>query len=311
MAAPRPLSRFAIVGGLGQVGRLFSQLLASHGEVVIVDPAATAASGADYRIVAAAVESGHPDVHSVLAAADIVLLTLPEAAALSATPAVAEMMKPGALLADTLSVKAAIVPLLAEWAGRCALQACSLAPMFGPALGMAGRPLATITVAGGDRVDELLTLIGDAGARLVATTAEDYDRLAAVLQGATHAAVLAFGSAVARSGCDIGALLSLAPPPHLVMLALLARIVSGVPEVYWDIQMGPHAAMMRGMVRDGLDALDRCADHADYESFAAAIAEVGGYLGPHRADLAEHCVYLLQHGELYATRGQADDQQCQ
>jgi len=39
--------------------------------------------------------------------------------------------------------------------------------------------------------------------------------------------------------------LALAPPPHLTLLALLARIASGEPETYREVQANPHAAQAR------------------------------------------------------------------
>ncbi len=295
--------RFAIVGGYGQVGGLFAREFRAHGSVVVIDPAAQATDESGMRVIAAAVQAGDAQALAELAAADVVLLALPESEVETAVPVAAGAMKSGALLADTLSVKAQVVPLLARWARRQALQACSLAPMFAPALGMAGRPVAVVRIADGDLVEVLLAIMSQAGARLTGISAPEYDRLAAVLQAATHAAVLALGLTVARSGSELGALLALAPPPHLTMLALAARVVAGNPDVYWDIQVSSHdSALMRETLRDSLDELDRSVKESDRASFVNMINGIRDYLGPYHDDLAGRCAALFDRGELRMAR---------
>ena len=60
-----------------------------------------------------------------------------------------------------------------------------------------------------------------------------------------------------------------APPPHLTMLALLARIVSGTREVYRDIQVAhPYLGEARQALHDALMhledvAMTKSADRSD------------------------------------------------
>jgi 4-amino-4-deoxyprephenate dehydrogenase len=299
--------RFAIVGGHGQVGSMFAREFRTHGSVVIIDPAAHASDQPGMRVIASAAHAGDADVLAELADADVVLLALPESAVDQVVPAVARAMKSGAVLADTLSVKAQVVPLMARWASKHGLQACSLAPMFAPALGMAGRPMAAMRVADGDQVEKLLAIMRQAGARLVELSAAEYDRLAVVLQAATHAAILALGLTMARSGCEPGALLALAPPPSLTMLALAARIVSGNPEVYWDIQVSNGAsAVIRDALRDDLDQIDRSVKESDPLSFDSVMDEVREYLGSHLDDLTRRCAALFERDELRITEGDGE-----
>lgn len=290
-------SRFVVVGGAGQIGRLFVELFAARGDVVVVDPAAR--PDGTGRVLCHRIDEPAPEIRAALAAADTVLLALPETVAVDLVPVVADAMRAGALLVDTLSVKEKVVAALAESARRCGLLACSLNPMFAPALGVAGRPVAAVRVTPGDRVDDLLALLAAAGARLVEVTAEEHDRLTAVLQVATHASVLAFGDAVVASGLDVDTLLGLAPPPHLTMLALLARIVTGQPDVYWDIQAGSeHAAAARDALRTGLRKLDQWVTDRDAAGFRAAFDHIGHHLDGHRDDLAGRCAELFSRQEL-------------
>jgi 4-amino-4-deoxyprephenate dehydrogenase len=108
--------------------------------------------------------------------ADLVVLAVPEQVALACVEGVAGAMRPGALLVDTLSVKGRIVDTVR--AKRFGVEAVSLNPMFAPALGIEGRPVATVVVHDGPRAQDLLRLLGSWGGRVVALSAYEHDRLA-------------------------------------------------------------------------------------------------------------------------------------
>src|SRR5690242_18993333 len=108
--------------------------------------------------------------------------------------------------------------------------------MFAPALGFPGRPVLAVELAGGPRSRALLALVESWGARVLAVGADEHDALAAALQVLPHAALLALGGALERLGVELEALLPVAPPPFVALVALLARIASGAPETYWDVQ---------------------------------------------------------------------------
>lgn len=291
-----------MIGGSGQVGRLFAALLAEapgarDGSVVCLDPVPPAAGpvpdGAATpgpRWLRGDIRAPDDATAELIASADVLVAAVPEPVALAALPVLSRHMKPGALFVDTLSVKTRICALVRDGlAGRPAL---SLNPMFAPALGFAGRVVAAVTLSEGPGVDEVLGLVRAAGAQVVAVSAEEHDRVTAVTQAATHAAVLAFGLAAARLGVDIGLLRALAPPPHETLLALLARIVSGAPEVYWDIQEGnPRAAAARDGVRQGVEHICGVRDETE---FAAMLEGLRDFLGePGRGELADRCQTLF------------------
>jgi prephenate dehydrogenase len=224
--------------------------------------------------------------------ADIVVLAVSERVALAAVPAVARHLRPGALLVDTLSVKTAIVAVLAEHAAR--LEALSLNPMFAPDLGFDGRAVAAVVVNDGPRVRALLHALGHRGARVAQVTADQHDRVVAVTQALTHAAVLAFGLAMDELGVAVEDLRALGTPPHLTMLALLARISSGGPETYWHVQAGnPHARQARAALAAGLATLADAADHGTDGGFAAILERAHESLGPDGHAYARVCEELF------------------
>jgi len=94
------------------------------------------------------------------------------------------------------------------------------------------------------------------GGRVVEVSADEHDRIAAVTQALTHAAVLAFGLALDELGVAVDDLGSVATPPHLTFAGPLDRITSGTAETYCIVQAGnPHARRARTALAAGLATL--------------------------------------------------------
>ncbi|MFB7629933.1 prephenate dehydrogenase/arogenate dehydrogenase family protein [Streptomyces sp. NPDC056149] len=280
----RLLQRCLVIGGAGAVGGMFVRLLTASGaQVRVADPA-----GGEMTDDAAA---PGPALVAEVRRADLVLLALPERAALAALPRLTPHLRTGALVVDTLSVKRQVVAALSALGG---VEAVSLNPMFAPSLGMAGNPVAAVVVHDGEAAAELLRLLGEWGGRAVRVTAEEHDRLTAAAQVLTHATVLGFGLGLAELGVGARELAALAPPPHTTLLALLARIAAGSPEVYWDVQAAhPHGADARAALAAGLRRLADLVDRDDEAGFGTALDAVRDVLGDELTPHAEICVRLF------------------
>jgi prephenate dehydrogenase len=286
--------RCVVAGGAGAVGGLVVDLLLGAGaDVAAVDVAAPPAE------VAQVCEYARGDVCAMdaqiaeeMRRADIVVLAVPERVALAAVPALARQLRPGALLADTLSVKTGIVAELEAHAAH--LEALSLNPMFAPALGFDGRAVAAVVVRDGPRGRALLDAVRGRGGRVAEVSADEHDRVAAVTQALTHATVLAFGLALDELGVAVEDLGAVATPPHLTLLALLARIASGESETYWDVQASnPHARRARTALASGLATLADAADYGTGGDFAALLERARQRLGPDRDAYARICEELF------------------
>jgi prephenate dehydrogenase len=277
------IGRVVVAGGSGAVGSLFAERLQAAGnDVVIVDLAAPEPAHPVTRFVRGDIGDPGAEVTDLVQTADAVLLSVPEPVALAGIGRLAGALRPDALIADTLSVKATIVPALraaAKAAGEA--EALSLNPMFAPSLGFAGHPVASVVVRDGQRGRALRDLIEQWGARVVTVTADQHDRVAAAAQALTHAAVIAFGAALAELDVDIADLDRMGPPPHTALLSLLARIASGAPEVYWDVQAAnPHAPAARRALARGVSQLTGVVEDGDRAAFGDLLDRLCGVLGP-------------------------------
>ena len=234
------------------------------------------------------------EVTDLVRAADAVLLSVPEPVALVAIDRLASALRPDALIVDTLSVKTTVVPALRA-AVMVSGEALSLNPMFAPSLGFAGHPVASVIVRNGPRGRALRDLIEQWGARVVTVTADQHDRVAAAAQALTHAAVIAFGAALAELDVDIADLDRMGPPPHTALLSLLARISSGAPEVYWDVQAAnPYAPAARRALSRGVSQLTEVVDDGDRAAFGDLLDRLCGVLGPLQGAYRERSAQALR-----------------
>jgi 4-amino-4-deoxyprephenate dehydrogenase len=297
MTGTPTIGRVVIAGGSGAVGSLFAEQLQESGnDVVIVDRDVPGPTHRVTRFVRGDISDPGAEVADVVRTADAVLLSVPEPVALVAIGRLVGTLRPDALIVDTLSVKSTVVPALhaaATIAGE--VEALSLNPMFAPALGFAGHPVASVVVRDGQRGRALCDLIEQWGARVVTVTADQHDRVAAAAQALTHAAVIAFGAALTELDVDIADLDRLGPPPHTALLSLLARIASGAPAVYWDVQAAnPYAPAVRRALSRGVSQLEQVVEHGNCEEFGNLLDRLCGVLGPLRGAYRERSAKALR-----------------
>ena len=297
MSGAPTIGRVVVAGGSGAVGSLFAEQLQEAGnDVVIVDRTVPGPTHRVTRFVRGDISDPGAEVADVVRTADAVLLSVPEPVALVAIGRLVGTLRPDALIADTLSVKSTVVPALhaaAMIAGEA--EALSLNPMFAPALGFAGHPVASVVVRDGQRGRALCDLIEQWGARVVTVTADQHDRVSAASQALTHAAVIAFGAALAELDVDIADLDRMGPPPHTALLSLLARIASGAPEVYWDVQAAnPHAPAARRALARGVSQLTGVVEDGDRAAFGDLLDRLCGVLGPLQGAYRERSAHALR-----------------
>jgi prephenate dehydrogenase len=166
--------------------------------------------------------------------------------------------------------------------------------MFAPSLGLGGRPVAAVRISDGPRTAAMLQLITESGGRIVEMSATEHDRICAITQAMTHAAVLAFGIALSEADLDLDTVVAVAPPPHASLLALLARLCAGAPETYWDVQVAnPAAGLARASLRRALSRLDELVDDANEAGFGQLLDEARNTLGEHFPRYRDACARMF------------------
>lgn len=269
-----------VVGAAGGMGRMFLDRLAAAGCKTI----GWDISEGD-RVTTADILDLSDDMRRALRAADLILLAVPDGVAAQAAAGVASAMDPEAMLVDCTSVKAPYVEAVGH-AGSCGL--VSVNPLFGPGLAWAGRSIA-VTELRPPRFPERLTgFLEGSGLEVIRLDAESHDRLAAEAQAQLHAAILGFIMSASADGMLFDT------PPNRVMRMLGARILSGEPQVYWEIQTSnPFAGEARRRLIAALQTLDEICAAGDHERFARLLVGARGHLGGDTAKLSAQCVKLF------------------
>lgn len=282
-----PFTSAVILGGLGEVGALYSRSLAACGIAVRDVDRRPRRGGRGTRGFLRS-DATAPDraLLQVISAADCVIVCLPEDAALAAIGGIVGAMRQGALWVDTLSVKTAVCRAFGERAQD--VEVLSINPMFAPALGWRGHAVAAVELAAGPRSAAMIGLLESWGARVERVGAEAHDALTAAIQVATHAAVLAFGSALRELGYKTDPGLRLATPPHQLMLALLSRIVDANPAVYAEIQRcHPQGEAVRQAMRRALATVSAGAQDPAADAMHRLFEELRLLLSPAQSQLRD------------------------
>lgn len=296
--SPSPAPAFGaavLIGAAGLVGRLLGRLLAEVGtNVVGLDVLDVQAASAQQQqqqqqsfahdwIVGDA-KALDERAKAALATADLVLVCLPEPAALAALPAILQASSSQALIVDTLSVKQRVASLAAELQPR--QEYLSINPLFSPKVGFAHQNVAVVEVNRGEKSAAFQSLLESWGARCTVVDARQHDRSLALAQAATHMAIIALGLTMHEWNYDVHQALSLGTPPHRICLALAARIADAAPEVYWDIQAGnPYAADARRSLAENLRRVSQLIDHEDEAAFEQEMSKLGALTAPLRQPL--------------------------
>jgi prephenate dehydrogenase len=287
---------------------MFARLLRDHGSQLCVadlvppagacgrpgsPPAPGLPRGPAPRFLRADLRAPAPALRDEIAAADLVILAVPEAVALGAVAGVAAQMRPGSLLADTLSVKSRVCAIQRQLRGG--VETASLNPMFAPSLGFSGQAVAAVVERDGPRAAALLSLLTRARAHVIRLSADNHDRLTSVTQVLVHATVLAYALALAELDVDLAGVAPAAPPPYTTLMALVARITGGTPEVYWDIQRAnPYAGPARQALSNSAARLAELADRGDETAFGQILGQSRDRLGGGSDGYSALCAALFQ-----------------
>ena len=289
------LQNFVIIGGNGGFGVLLSNLLSKVGYVVdgIDLHVAPTAAGRFSDYASSDILKMSEKAAALIREADCVILSLPEDVALACFHKVAEVMTPGRLMLDILSVKSAIVGLMEEV--EKPIELLSLHPMFAPKVGFREQNVVAVEVRPGPLSAEVMAFIENCGSNVTLMTAEQHDTSTAAIQVATHAALISFGLTLNEMGYSIDEALRISTPPHRILLALVARVLTGKPEIYWRIQLKhPLSSMTRHLLMQSLERLDGAVQSHDFAGFESVIGAARTPIASEMKRLADYCAEIFR-----------------
>ncbi len=230
-----------IIGGTGRMGRLFRPVFERAGYEVLV-------SGRSTDLTA----------RELAERSDLVIVSVPIRETVRVIDEIAPVMNRDQLLCDFTSLKVRPVEAML----RSEANVIGLHPMFGPTVKSLRQQTIIVCPARADetQLQPLLSLFRAEGALCTITTAEQHDRMMAVVQGLTHYMTLCMADTVQRLGIDPEKTADFTSPVYQIEISVMGRLLSQDAGLYADIlQMNPYVP----------EVLDAC--HASAGELAAIV----------------------------------------
>ena len=251
-----------IVGGRGQMGRLFEKMLTLSGyQVKILD------------------KEDWAQADNMLADAGMVIISVP----IHLTEKVIAGLPPlpeDCILVDLASVKnSPLQAMLAAHSGPV----LGLHPMFGPDSGSLAKQV--VVWCDGRQPEAyqwFLEQIQVWGARLHRISAVEHDQNMAFIQALRHFATFAYGLHLAEENVNLDQLLALSSPIYRLELAMVGRLFAQDPQLYADIIMSSESnlALIKRYYQRFGEAIGLL-EQGDKQAFIDSFRNVKGWFGDH------------------------------
>lgn len=251
-----------IIGGTGKMGQVFAPVLARAGYEVLVSGRRTALTNKD-----------------LARQCDLVIVSVPIRDTVTVIGEIAPLLSRRQLLCDLTSLK--VRPVEAMLGSKA--NVVGLHPMFGPTVSSLRGQTIIVCPA---RVEEhllnnLVSVFRNEGARCTCATADEHDRMMAVVQGLTHYVTLCMAESIRRLGTDIAATRTFTSPVYQIELALVGRLLSQDPDLYAGIlQLNPYVPEVLEACRSSAADLAGIVGSHDPELFRAFFTKNSRHLGP-------------------------------
>lgn len=268
------LRNIVVIGGQGQLGRLFVQMFRLSGyQVDVLEK--NDWSQADTLLT-------HAGVVLVAVPIDI---TCPIIDRLTNLPA-------DCLLVDVTSIKQKpLQHMLAAHTGPV----LGLHPMFGPDVSsLAKQVIVCCDGRGADQYQWLLQQMQIWGARLHSVTAKEHDDAMSFIQALRHFTTYAYGYHLFEEKADLKCLLALSSPIYRLELAMVGRLFAQDPALYADIILSSeqNLTLIRRYHQRMGDAIQRL-ENGDKQAFVSHFEEVAAYFGDYAQQFLKESKQLL------------------
>jgi chorismate mutase / prephenate dehydrogenase len=279
LGAGRPLKvspkRVAVIGGLGQMGKLLERFFRELGHQVQIADLGTQVT---------------PE--QAAADADVCVISVPIAHTIEVIERLGPLVREEALLMDVTSVKQA--PLEAML--RCSHgSVAGTHPMFGPGVHtLEGQRVVLCRARGDAWNDWLADTLQARGLVVTLADAAEHDRAMALVQVLTHFQTQVLGWALARSGVPLAESRRFTSPAYLMEAYVTARHFAQDPGLYGPIEMqNPGTPRVTGEFQRAARELSEILATRDQARFNAMFHEVRAYFGDFSVEAQEQSSFLI------------------
>ncbi|MDX7736692.1 bifunctional chorismate mutase/prephenate dehydrogenase [Aeromonas caviae] len=268
------LGKVVIIGGEGQLGRLFGNLFSLSG----------------YRVETLG-QADWPRADEILHGAGLVMVAVPIDVTCQVIDRLGNLPE-NCLLVDVTSVKSEpLAHMLAVHQGPV----LGLHPMFGPDVASLAKQVIVCCQGREPAASQwLLEQMTIWGARLQQVEAKAHDEAMTFIQALRHFATFAYGWHLSREQANIDRLLALSSPIYRLELAMVGRLFAQDPHLYADIILSSpqNLAMICRYYQNFGEALGLL-ERGDRESFIEAFSQVSGFFGERAEEFLRESRTLL------------------
>jgi len=242
-------STVGIIGGLGEMGRLFSNFFTRLGFPVKVADLDTLLTPED-----------------VIRDSQIIIFAVPLHETVEIIRKLTPYVRSEQLIMDVTSLKVAPVREMLASPARVV----GLHPMFGGRISsLSGQTLAACPV----RIEQadwnwLKGIFSESGIRIKECTPEEHDRMMSIIQVLFHLTTMLIGRALRKLNIDIHETMEYTSPSYRIEMNLVGRILAQNPELYAAItQMNPNSHEIFSALKDGLSVYEEFYESGNLEGF--------------------------------------------
>ncbi|EKO3558802.1 bifunctional chorismate mutase/prephenate dehydrogenase [Vibrio metschnikovii] len=270
------LRSVVIIGGHGQLGRLFARMFDLSGYQVKV--------------------LGSQDWHradELLHDAGLVVVTVP----IDLTVGVIEKLNQlpsDCILCDLTSIKSKpLAAMLKVHSGPVV----GLHPMFGPDVpSLAKQVIVYCDGRGVEQYQWLLDQFAIWGASLCAIDAQEHDQGMTLIQALRHFTSFVYGLHLSKVNPNIEQLLKLSSPIYRLELAMVGRLFGQDPNLYADIILSSQENIeMIGRFQDSLEQAVGLLKQGDKLGFVSQFNQVSDWFGDYSQQFMQESQHLLKH----------------
>ena len=254
-------STVGIIGGLGEMGRLFSKFFSSHG----------------FHVNLADLDTPLTPEQAV-SESDIVIFAVPLHQSVEIIRKLVPHTRQGQLLMDLTSLKAAPVKEMLQ-SPACVV---GLHPMFGGRISsFNGQTLAACPVRIGEAQWRWLReIFTTSGIRVKECTPDEHDRMMSIIQVLFHLTTMLIGRTLRKLDIDIDETMDYTSPSYRIEMNLVGRIFAQSPELYGAItQMNPNSEEIFSALKDGLEVYEQFYRSANLDGFMEDFQRSARHLG--------------------------------
>lgn len=250
--------KIGIIGGLGSMGKVFSELFATQKIECLIADLKTELS-----------------IESLTSLVDVVIVSVPISETDKVLKQIAPWLSASQLLVDLTSLK---VEPLKEMAQSKA-EILGLHPMFGPGhRSLEGQTLIACPLRSGPLAKEFLQILARAGLIVKELTAEKHDKLMAVVQGLNHISSLVMAATLKDLDINLGETLEISSPVFKIRSYLFLRLLSQSAKLYADISIqNPNTVQVLKVLKENTDKIADIVNSKDTAAFENVFKSAAEY----------------------------------